>query len=46
MTLNNLKFQTTYLSLDGEFYDMTDPTPLDDPYLDQLQSQGGKAYRS
>ncbi|WP_373033830.1 YdiU family protein [Sulfurovum sp.] len=33
MTLNNLKFQTTYLSLDSEFYDMTDPTPLDDPYL-------------
>ena len=33
MTLNDLKFQTTYLSLDGEFYDMTDSMPLDDPYL-------------
>ena len=33
MTLNELKFQTAYLSLDSEFYDMTDPTPLDDPYL-------------
>jgi len=33
MTLDNLKFQTPYLSLDGEFYDMTEPTPLDDPYL-------------
>lgn len=33
MTLDNLTLQTTYLSLDGEFYDMTDPMPLDDPYL-------------
>lgn len=33
MTIDNLTFQTTYLSLDGEFYDMTDPEPLDDPYL-------------
>ena len=33
MTLDTLNFQTNYLSLDNEFYDMTDPTPLDDPYL-------------
>jgi len=33
MTLDNLRFQTNYLSLDEEFYNMTDPTPLDDPYL-------------
>lgn len=33
MTLNNLNFQTTYLSLDEEFYKLTEPTPLDDPYL-------------
>lgn len=33
MTLDNLIFQTKYLSLDSEFYDMTDPIPLDDPYL-------------
>jgi len=33
MTIDNLLFQTKYLSLDSEFYDMTDPTPLDDPYL-------------
>ena len=33
MTLNDLNFQNTYLSLDSEFYELTDPTPLDDPYL-------------
>ncbi|TNF43711.1 MAG: YdiU family protein [Epsilonproteobacteria bacterium] len=33
MTLDKLNLQTDYLSLDSEFYDMTDPTPLDDPYL-------------
>jgi len=33
MTLDNLTFQTAYLSLDSEFYELTDPAPLDDPYL-------------
>ena len=33
MTLNNLSFENTYLSLDSEFYDITDPIPLDEPYL-------------
>ncbi|HEY9189856.1 MAG TPA: YdiU family protein [Sulfurovum sp.] len=33
MTLNELDLKTEYLSLDSEFYDLTDPTPLDDPYL-------------
>jgi uncharacterized protein YdiU (UPF0061 family) len=33
MTINDLTFKTTYLSLDDEFFDMTDPEPLDDPYL-------------
>jgi len=33
MTLDTLNFQTNYLSLDNEFYDMTDPTPLEEPYL-------------
>jgi uncharacterized protein YdiU (UPF0061 family) len=42
MTLNNLKFQTTYLSLDGEFYDITDPTPLDDPYLISFNPKAAK----
>ena len=42
MTLNNLEFQTTYLSLDDEFYDMTDPTPLDDPYLISFNPNAAK----
>lgn len=33
MTIDNLIFQSKYLSLDSEFYELTDPTPLDDPYL-------------
>ena len=33
MTLDQLELQTPYLSLDSEFYDLTDPLPLDDPYL-------------
>jgi len=33
MTLDNLQFQSKYLSLDSEFYDMTEPEPLDEPYL-------------
>ena len=42
MTLENLLFQTTYLSLDGECYDMTDPTPLDDPYLISFNPKAAK----
>jgi len=42
MTLDNLTLQTTYLSLDGEFYDMTDPTPLDDPYLISFNPKAAK----
>ena len=33
MRLDDLNLQTDYLSLDDEFYDLTDPIPLDDPYL-------------
>lgn len=33
MTLDNLTFDSNYLSLDSEFYDMTTPEPLDAPYL-------------
>ncbi|MEA3371559.1 MAG: YdiU family protein [Campylobacterota bacterium] len=33
MTLENLTLDTPYLSLDEEFYNLTDPQPLDDPYL-------------
>ena len=42
MTLDNLIFQTKYLSLDGEFYDMTDPIPLDDPYLISFNPKAAK----
>jgi uncharacterized protein YdiU (UPF0061 family) len=33
MILNNMTLQTPYLSLDGEFYDLCVPEPLDEPYL-------------
>ena len=33
MTVNNLQLQSTYLSLDSEFYDIVNPTPLNAPYL-------------
>jgi len=42
MTLNNLTLQTPYLSLDSEFYDLTDPTPLDDPYLIHFNPMAAK----
>jgi len=42
MILDNLTFQTKYLSLDSEFYDMTDPTPLDDPYLISFNPNAAK----
>lgn len=38
MTLDDLTLQTPYLNLDGEFYDATDPEPLDDPYLISFNS--------
>lgn len=33
MTLDNLDLTQPYLSLDGEFYDLVRPTPLDEPYF-------------
>ena len=42
MTLDNLNFQTNYLCLDGEFYDMTEPIPLDDPYLISFNANAAK----
>ena len=42
MTLDNLHFKTDYLSLDSEFYDMTDPIPLDDPYLISFNPHAAK----
>ena len=38
MTLDDLTLQTPYLDLDDEFYDVTDPEPLDDPYLISFNS--------
>ena len=33
MIVDNLKVESKYLSLDNEFYEFTQPTPLDEPYL-------------
>lgn len=33
MTLDTLTLDTPYLALDGECYDLTDPEPLNDPFL-------------
>ncbi|WP_309496223.1 protein adenylyltransferase SelO family protein [Sulfurovum sp.] len=42
MTLDNITLQTPYLSLDGEFYDLTNPEPLDDPYLISFNPRAAK----
>ena len=42
MTLNNLSFQSSYLDLDDEFYDICDTTPLDEPYLISFNPQAAK----
>jgi len=42
MTVNNLVFQNTYLSLDSEFYDIVNPTPLNAPYLISFNSKAAK----
>jgi len=42
MTLDNITLQTPYLSLDGEFYDLTDPIPLDEPYLISFSPEAAK----
>ncbi len=42
MTLDNLTLQTPYLSLDSEFYELTDSTPLDDPYLISFNPNAAK----
>ena len=42
MTLNNLAFENKYLCLDGEFYDRTEPTPLDEPYLISFNANAAK----
>ena len=42
MTLDNITLQTPYLTLDGEFYDLTDPEPLDEPYLISFNPEAAK----
>ena len=34
MILDNITLQTSYLSLDEEFYNLVDPEPLDEPARD------------
>ena len=45
MTIDKLNFEARYLSLDSEFYDMTDPLPLDDPYLISFNPYAAKLIR-
>ena len=42
MTLNNLQFQSKYLSLDSEFYNITQTEPLEDPYLISFNPHAAK----
>ncbi len=42
MILNTITLQTPYLSLDSEFYDLVDPTPLDEPYLISFNPDAAK----
>jgi len=42
MTIDKLLFTTNYLNLDEEFYDLTKPTPLDEPYLISFNTNTAK----
>ena len=42
MTLHNITLQNTYLLLDREFYNITNPTPLEDPYLVSINKDAAK----
>lgn len=42
MNLDTMTLQTPYLSLDEEFYRLTDPIPLDEPYLISFNSEAAK----
>lgn len=42
MTLQALSLQVPYLDLDSEFYDLTEPIPLDDPYLISFNPDAAK----
>ena len=42
MTLDDLILQTSYLDLDNEFYDLSDPIPLNEPFLISFNSEAAK----
>ena len=42
MTINNLTFINTYISLDEEFYDFSDTTALDEPYFISFNPKAAK----
>ncbi|MDQ7044794.1 MAG: YdiU family protein [Sulfurimonas sp.] len=42
MKLQDIQLQTPYLELDAEFYDLTEPEPLDEPYLISFNEDAGK----
>lgn len=42
MNLNNMTLDTSYLSLDEEFYTLTDPQPLEKPYLISFNKDAAK----
>ena len=42
MNLDNITLETPYLSLDEEFYTLTDPAPLDEPYLISYSPEAAK----
>ena len=42
MILENMTLNTSYLSLDSEFYDLTEPKPLDEPYLISFNPEAAK----
>ncbi len=42
MTIKNLKLESKYLELDEEFYEFTEPTPLDEPYFLSFNPQVAK----
>lgn len=42
MNINSICLKTPYLNLDEEFYDLTEPTPLDEPYFISFSTQAAK----
>ena len=42
MTIDDMRLTTSYLSLDEEFYTLTDPIPLENPYLISFSDSAAK----